>query len=147
MMNKLYLALAVAGVITASSVVAQDTDASIVGAWRMTSLEVPGASGERQTVPYAGQVIFTEGGTMSVQAMNPDPNAPDGPYTLNGYEAYYGPVTVDDAAKTFEITIESAAVRDLIGQKFERAFEVSGDQLVLKPTSPDEHWRVTYERD
>lgn len=65
---------------------------------------------------------------------------------MNGYEAYYGPVSIDEANKTFEITIESAAVRSLIGQSFERAFDVSGDQLVLTPTNPEEGWRVTYER-
>jgi hypothetical protein len=146
-MNRLPFILAVAGMMAPGPALAQDANSSIIGAWRMTSLEMPGASGAMQTVPYSGQVIFTEGGTMSVQAMNPDPNAPDGPYTLQGYEAYYGPVTINEAEKTFEVTIESAAVRGLIGQKFERAFEVSGDQLVLKPTSSDEHWRVTYERD
>lgn len=113
----------------------------------MTVLEVPGPSGQRQTVPYSGQVIFTDGGTMSVQAMNPDTSAPDTPYTVNGYEAYYGPVTINGVDGTFAITIESAAVRDPIGQTFERAFEVSGDQLVLEPTTPDEDCRVTYERD
>lgn len=145
-MNKLSIVLAVAGILAAGPALAQDADASIIGAWRMTSLEVPDAGGQMQTIPYSGQVIFTEGGTLSVQAMNPDAAAPDNPYTLNGYEAYYGPVAIDEAGKTFEITIESAAVRNLIGQTFERAFDVSGDTLVLTPTNPDENWRVTYER-
>lgn len=144
MMNKLALALAAAGIVAAGPAFAED--ASLVGVWRMTALEVPGASGALETVPYMGQVIFSDAGTMSVQAMNPDASAPDSPYTLGGYEAYYGPVEVDQAEGTFAITIEAAAVRDLIGQTFERAFEVSGDQLVLTPTSPDESWRVIYER-
>ena len=144
-MNKLYLALAFAGALTVGPAVAQDADASIIGAWRMTSLEMPDA-GQMQAIPYSGQVIFTEGGTLSVQAMNPDADAPNGSYTLKGYEAYYGPVTIDEAGKTFEIAIESAAVRDLIGQTFERAFDVSSEKLVLTSTNPDEHWRVTYER-
>ena len=144
-MNKLNFALALAAVMAASPALAQDKASSINGAWRMTALEVPGASGQLNTIPYSGQVIFTQG-TLSVQAMNPDPNAPDNPYTLKGYEAYYGPVTINEAEGTFTITVESAAVRGSIGQKFERAFEVSGDQLVLKPTNPDESWRVTYSR-
>ena len=145
-MNKLYLALAFAGALTVGPAVAQDADASIIGAWRMTSLEMPDATGQMQAIPYSGQVIFTEGGTLSVQAMNPDADAPNGSYTLKGYEAYYGPVTIDEAGNTFEIAIESAAVRDLIGQTFERAFDVSSEKLVLTSTNPDEHWRVTYER-
>jgi hypothetical protein len=111
----------------------------------MTTLEV-GAEGDRQTVPYSGQIIFTEAGTVAVQAMNPDASAPDTAYTLGGYEAFYGPVTVDEAAGTFEIDVESAVARDLIGQSLTRNYEVSDETLVLSPTDPSEGWRVTYER-
>ena len=117
----------------------------LVGAWRMTSLEV-GTEGDLQTVPYSGQVIFTRSGTMSVQAMNPDPDAPDTPYTVNGYEAFYGRVSVDRRARTFTVTVESSVVRDLIGQRLTRVFEVSANTLVLTPADPAEGWRVTYER-
>lgn len=111
----------------------------------MTSLEV-GTEGNLRPVPYSGQIIFTKSGTMSVQAMNPDTNAPDTPYTLNGYEAFYGQVTVNSAARTFVVTVESSAVRNLIGQRLTRVFKVSGHTLVLTPTNPAEGWRVTYER-
>src|SRR3712207_6150555 len=97
----------------------------LVGAWRMTSLEV-NTGGTFQRVPYSGQIIFTPSGTMSVQAMNPDADAPDTPYTLNGYEAFYGTVAIDEAAGTFVVTVESSLVRDLIGQSLTRVFEVSG---------------------
>ena len=95
------------------SVAARGTSA-LVGRWRMTLLEV-GTEGNLQPVPYSGQIIFTKSGTMSVQAMNPDPSAPDTPYTRNGYEAFYGTFTVDKAASTFTVTVESSLVRDLIG--------------------------------
>ena len=117
----------------------------LVGAWRMTSLEV-GTEGTLQAVPYSGQIIFTEACTMSVQAMNPDANAPATPYTTNGYEAFYGTVTIDDAAKTFVVTVESSLVRNLIGQNMTRVFDVSGDTLVLTPPDPAEGWRATYAR-
>ena len=73
---------------------------------------------------------------MSVQAMNPDANAAPTPYTVNGYEAFYGTVAIDDAKKTFVVTVQSSLVRNLIGQKMERVFEVSGNQLVLMPDNP-----------
>src|ERR671915_1208744 len=82
---------------------AQDCTSPLVGAWRMTSLEV-GTEGNLQPVPYSGQIIFTKSCTVSVQAMNPDANARATPYTMNGYEAYYGSVTIDEAAKTFTMT-------------------------------------------
>ena len=117
----------------------------LVGAWRMTSLEV-GTEGNLQPVPYSGQIVFTEACTMSVQAMNPDANAPATPYTRNGYEAFYGTVAIDDAAKRFVVTVESSLVRNLIGQSLTRVFDVSGDTLVVTPADPSEGWRVTYER-
>jgi hypothetical protein len=117
----------------------------LAGAWRMTSLEV-GTEGNLQRVPYAGQIVFTTAGTMSVQAMNPDPNAADTPYTRNGYEAFYGRVTVDKAAGRFAVTVDSSLVRELVGQRLTRVFDVSGDTLVLTPPDPAEGWRATYER-
>ena len=83
---------------------------------------------------------------MAVQAMNPDASAPDTPYTVNGYEAFYGDVAVDRRAGTFIVTVESAAARALIGQQLTRVFDVSGRTLVLTPADPSEGWRVTYER-
>jgi hypothetical protein len=117
----------------------------LVGEWRMTSLEV-GTEGNLERVPYSGQIIFTRSGTMSVQAMNPDPDAPDTPYTRNGYEAFYGKVAVDRGAGTFAVTVRSSLVRDLIGQRLTRVFEVSRNRLVLTPEDPAEGWRVTYKR-
>ena len=83
---------------------------------------------------------------MSVQAMNPDASVPATAYTINGYEAFYGTVAVNKAAGTFAVTVESSAVRNLIGQRLTRAFTVTGDRLVLTPTNPAEGWRVTYAR-
>ena len=83
---------------------------------------------------------------MTAHYSDPMPEAPDTPYTINGYEAFYGPFTLDRRARTFTVTVESAAVRDLIGQQLTRVFTVSRDKLVLTPADPAEGWRVTYER-
>jgi hypothetical protein len=80
-------------------------------------------AGGRHRRPYSGQIIFTKSGTMSVQAMNPATNAPDTAYTRNGYEAFYGTVTVDKAAGTFAVTVQSSLVRDLVGQRLTRVFK------------------------
>ena len=108
----------------------------LVGEWQMTSLEV-NTDGTFQRVPYSGQIIFTKAGTMSVQAMNPDTAAPDTPYTMNGYEAFYGAYRVDKAGRTFAVAVQSAAVRNLIGQRLTRVFRVTGNRLVLTPSNPD----------
>lgn len=117
----------------------------IVGEWTMSTLEMQN-EGEFETVPFGGQIIFTEAGTVSVQAQNPDPAASDTPYTVQGYEAYYGDAVVDDAAGTVTFDVTSAAVRDLIGETLVRNFEVTDDTLVLTPVDESEGWRVTYDR-
>ena len=118
---------------------------ALVGAWRMTELRV-GTPGDLRPVPYSGQVVFTRSGTMSVQASNPDPNAPDTAYTVNGYEAFYGSVAVDRRSSSFVVTVENALADALVGQELARGFEVHGDTLVLTPADPAEGFRVTYER-
>ena len=141
----LALALLVSTLPFAQPSAAQGGVGNLAGEWRMTSLEV-GSEGDRQSVPYSGQIIFTESGTMSVQAMNPDRSAPDTAYTVNGYEAFYGTVDVDRRAGTFTVTVQSSLARDLIGQELTRVFDVSARTLVLTPADPAEGWRVTYER-
>lgn len=117
----------------------------IIGEWTMTTLEFE-ADGEFADVPFGGQIIFTDAGTVAVQAMNPDTTAPDTAYTVEGYEAFYGDAAIDADAGTFSVEVESAAARDLIGQTLTRNFEVTDDTLVLTPVDPSEGWRVTYER-
>ncbi|PPF52859.1 hypothetical protein C5B94_11280 [Clavibacter michiganensis] len=117
---------------------------ALAGAWEMTRLEV-GTAGDLAPVPYSGQVVFTDAGTMSVQARNPDAAAPDGPYTVGGYEAFHGTVApVDDDSLTVEV--DSALAPTLVGQTLARDFAVTGDTLVLTPTDPSEGFRATYQR-
>lgn len=110
----------------------------------MTSLEGGGPDAYTE-IPYGGQIDFNSE-TVSVQAMNPDTTAPDTAYTVQGYEAFYGDLTVDEEAGTFSVEVESALARDLIGQTLTRNFEVTGDTLVLTPVDASEGWRATYQR-
>ncbi len=119
--------------------------ARLAGAWRMTELRV-GTPGHLKPIPYSGQVVFTRAGTMSVQASNPDPDAPDTAYTVNGYEAFYGSVQVDSRTRTLDVTVESALAKALVGQHLSRRFAVTGNTLILTPSDPTEGFRVTYER-
>ncbi|WP_421567044.1 lipocalin-like domain-containing protein [Ochrobactrum sp. EDr1-4] len=144
-MNTFKITLTALALAFTSPAFASDTKSPIIGAWRMSELKV-GTAGNLQAIPYSGQLVFTKGGTLSVQAMNPDANAADTPYTTKAYEAYYGPVEIDDAKNIFAITVESSLVRNLIGQRLERKFEVTGDKLVISPVNAEEGWRVSYDR-
>lgn len=146
MKSYLKFALTTIALVTAVPAFAQDGTSPIIGAWQMTSLQFTNPEGKVVDVPYSGQLVFADTGTLSVQAMDANPDAKPTTYTANAYEAYYGPVKIDNTAKTFTITVKSSLVRDLIGQELVRKFEVTGDQLVISPVDPSETWRVSYNR-
>ncbi|WP_127019293.1 lipocalin-like domain-containing protein [Rheinheimera mangrovi] len=117
----------------------------LVGAWRMVKLEVL-VDGKLQSIPYTGQLIVTDAGTLSAQAMDANPKAAPTPFTANGYEALYGKISIDDSLNQFEVEIQSSLVRDLIGKKMQRKFEVTAEGMILSPLDEKEGWRVTYDR-
>jgi Lipocalin-like domain len=127
----------------------RDTRNQFVGAWRLVSLEAPGPDGMTQKTDSTGLFVFTRDGHASVQVMeqNPAQQAPAGPeqYSHGGYEATFGTYVVDENARTFTFHVEGALVRTLIGKDLPRSFEFSGKQLIVKPTHPEEHWKVTWE--
>jgi len=122
-----------------------------VGAWRLAWLEEEGADGKTHRADCTGLLVYTRDGHMSVQVMYRSPereaNAAPVQYAQGGYEASFGTYAVDDRAHTFTFHVEGALVRTLIGKDLPRAFELSGKQLIVKSTHPEEHWRVAWEHD
>jgi hypothetical protein len=120
------------------------------GAWRLASLEQPGADGKIHRIDCSGLLVYTRDGHMSVQVMEREPQAAAhaGPeqYSQGGYEASYGTFEVDERAHTFTFHVEGALARTLIGKDLPRAYQFSGKQLIVKSTRPDEHWKVVWER-
>ena len=120
-----------------------------VGAWRLAWLEEPDADGQVHRVDCTGLLVYTRDGHMSVQVMyrNPQPGANTAPvqYAQGGYEASFGTYDIDERAHTFTFHVEGALVRTLIGKNLTRVYELSGKQLIVKPSSPNEHWRVAWE--
>jgi Lipocalin-like domain len=120
-----------------------------VGAWRLAWLEEPGADGKIHRADGTGLLVYTRDGHMSVQVMYRNPpaetNAVPVQYAQGGYEASFGTYEIDESAHTFTFHVEGALVRALIGKDLPRAFELSGKQLIVKSTHPEEHWRVAWE--
>ena len=120
-----------------------------VGAWRLAWLEAEGAEGKIHRADSTGLLVFTPDGHMSVQVMERNPQAPTpaGPelYSQGGYEASFGTYKIDESTHTFIFHVDGALVRTLIGKDLPRAFELSGQQLIVKSTRPEEHWRVAWE--
>jgi hypothetical protein len=127
---------------------ARDRD-RFVGAWRLVWLEEPAANGKVHRADCTGMLVFTGDGHMSVQVMYRSPQAGTsaGPvqYAQGGYEASFGRYEIDERMHTFTFDVEGALVRRLIGQHLTRVYELSGTRLIVKPASPNEHWRVAWE--
>lgn len=120
-----------------------------IGAWRLVWLEEPGPDGNVHRADCTGMFVFARDGRASVQVMyrNPPAGAAAGPvqYAQGGYEASFGRYEVDPTARTFTYHVEGALVRSLIGKDLVRSFELSGNQLIVKSSNPDERWRVAWE--
>jgi len=116
----------------------------LVGAWKLVSLEEASADGQVHKADCNGMFVFTSDGKASVQVMYR--NAQTGSaYAQGGYEASYGSYHIDDSS-TFTFHIDGALVRTLIGKDLKRAYEISGNRLIVRSTNPNEQWRVVWER-
>jgi len=122
----------------------------LVGAWRLVELDKPGVNGKPHIVDCSGMFVFTHDGHLSVQVMDRGPTQQNGAgpqqYSQGGYEASFGSYVVDERAHTFTFHVEGALVRTLVGKDLPRAYELSGNRLIVKSVRPDEHWRVVWER-
>jgi hypothetical protein len=120
-----------------------------VGAWKLGWLEEPDADGKVRRADCTGLLVYTRDGHMSVQVMyrNAQPANAAAPvqYAQGGYEASFGTYQIDDA-NTFTYHVEGALVRTLVGKDLKRAYELSGNQLIVHSPDPNEHWRVAWER-
>ena len=116
----------------------------LVGAWKLVSLEKPSANGAVHPVDCDGLFVFSNDGKASVQVMYRNSQAGND-YAQGGYEASYGSYEIDDG-HTFTFHIDGALVRTLLGKDLKRAYEISGNRLIVRSTNPNEKWRVVWER-
>lgn len=115
----------------------------LVGTWRFTSFSDEFEDGRVQ-FPYgrdvAGGLIYTSNDLMSLQLMSdPRPTLPETPTTeelrgaLEGYIAYFGTYTVDEAEKVIVHHVRGSNSPSMVGTRQERPFELAGDRLTLRP--------------
>ncbi len=122
-----------------------------IGAWRLVWLEEPSPDGNVHKADCTGMFVFTRDGHASVQLMYRNAEAPasaaPAQYAQGGYEASFGRYEIDEHAQTFTFHIDGALVRGLIGKDLVRAYEFSGNQLIVKSANANERWRVAWEHD
>ena len=118
-----------------------------IGAWRLVSLEEADAAGNVRRVECTGQFVFTADGHAAVQVMYRDAgaNTRSPQYAERGYEATFGRYDVDQGTQTFNFHVDGAVVRSLVGRDLKRRYTFTGNQLIVQPVSPDEHWRVVWQ--
>lgn len=121
--------------------------AKLTGAWRLVSMEEPGADGKLNRVTdRKGMLIYTRDGHMSVQLMLPkSESGVSNDYVQNGYEASFGSYEVNEEAHTVTHHVEGSVTRGLVGKDLPRVFQFSDGHLIVKSSRPDEHWSVTWE--
>jgi hypothetical protein len=127
----------------------EDIRERFAGAWGLAWLEEEGADGKIHKADCTRLLVYTRDGHVSVQVMyrNPQPgtNAAPVQYAQGGYEASFGTYEIDERAHKFTYHVEGALVRTLIGKDLTRVYDLSGKQLIVTSSSPDEHWRVAWE--
>ena len=144
------LLFAVSAVLGQAQSGSNDRD-QLVGAWKLVELDQPGPDGKLHVVDSSGMFVFTRDGHLSVQVMAREPKEQAMPagaeqYSTGGYEASYGSYVVNESAQTFTFHVEGALVRNLVGKDLPRAYQLSGNRLIVKSVRPDEHWRVVWQR-
>jgi hypothetical protein len=121
-----------------------DIQNRFVGAWKLVSLEEPGADGQIHKANCSGMFVFTSDRKASVQVMYRNEQTGSA-YAHGGYEASYGTYQIEGPS-IFTFHIEGALVRTLIGRDLKRQYEIRGNRLTVKSMDPNEHWKVVWER-
>ena len=119
---------------------------SIVGTWRVVSVETVRPSGEVLTEWLGkhptGTIVYLSSGYMAVQVMrDPRPAIAGAGYdgatpaekiaAIDGYYAYYGTYECDIESKTVIHNVQVSLRPDEVGTRYRRHFEVVGDRLTL----------------
>ena len=126
--------------------------ASIIGAWKLISLEIQKENGE-VTYPFGknaqGSIIYTDSGRFSAQVMRPDrPKFASGDQmkgtaeeikvNYEGYISYYGPYEFDTENNFIIHHVEGSLFPNWEGHGQKRFFELSGNRLKL--STPPTLW-------
>ena len=139
---------------------AQVTRETVVGSWKLVSIERVRESGEVERPDDwlgknpTGVVIYDPAGQMSVQFMrDPRPSFKSGAWftatleemkdAFEGYYAYFGTYEINETEGFILHRVQGSLRPEEVGISYKRAFKLSGNRLML--TTPELR-RVTFER-
>jgi hypothetical protein len=124
---------------------------TLPGTWRLVSRVDVDAAGERRVDPMLGEdpvavLFYDRSGNFAAQFMKRDRSvvvdagaapAMNNSRAKDGYDAYFGSYTIDDAASTVTQELDGALSKENVGFVLTRGMTVEGDELTieLKTTS------------
>ena len=134
---------------------------SIIGTWRVVSVETIRPNGEALT-DWLGQhptgtIVYLPSGYMAVQIMrDPRPIIAGAGYenakpaekvtAMDGYYAYYGTYEVDASSGTVVHNIQASLRPNEVGIRYQRRFELIGDRLTLTTTPSNQSGESRFNR-
>lgn len=137
-----------------------------IGTWKIVSVEERRPNGE-MVVPRNGShpigyIIYDPTGHVAVQIMQPErprfasndveqATSAEAKAAFDGYGAYFGTYEINEAEGYVIHRVEGSVFPNYVGTDQKRFFELSGDQLILKPpprqVGGEQHTtRVTWQR-
>lgn len=123
-----------------------DLATAILGVWKLKSREDVDGAGIVHTDPFLGPdpigMLCFGGGHFAAQFMKRDrfgeenvldrPQAKNNSAGIDGYDAYFGTYTTDEAAGTLTTRIEGSISPLNIGSTYVRNVRVLGDELIVR---------------
>jgi hypothetical protein len=119
----------------------------LVGTWSLVSRVVRLENGTAVQDPGLGKtpigyLIYDSGGHVAAQLMRldrsmeidcgtPAPPPTDNSQSVNGYDAYFGTYTIDEANHKVTHHLEGALAAADVGKNLVREFQISGDKLTI----------------
>jgi hypothetical protein len=119
---------------------------TLPGTWRLLSRIDVAANGERRVDPSLGEdpvaiLFYDRSGNFAAQFMKRDRTggveavaepAKNNSRARDGYDAYFGSYTIDDAAGTVTQKLAGALSKENVGHVLTREMTVEGDRLTIE---------------
>jgi Lipocalin-like domain len=127
---------------------AHSHQASVVGTWHFVHIDSPGSDGKPSDAAQpTGMLIYTTDGHAAVQLMYPQTSLSN-EFVHDGYEATFGTYDVDKKKREVTYRVRASATREkLVGKSETLHYEFpDARHMLIRPTNPDQHWSVLWER-
>ncbi|MDE3186650.1 MAG: lipocalin-like domain-containing protein [Acidobacteriota bacterium] len=137
-----------AGMLATLSHGQQSVQPTVVGTWHLVRIESAGPDGKPSEASQPkGILIYTKDGHAAVQLMYPQTSLQN-EFVHDGYEATFGTYDLDEGKHQLTYHIEGSATRErLVGTSETLHYDFpDGRHMIIRPTQPDQHWSVNWER-